>query len=199
MQPTAALPEGARNLFQKVIEFPDNQQERRLRQILDASDGDILQERLQEITELYFVGTMSPKSTKGLEVAENGSVTMNTIPVKQGSVSNLKLVYMMPNLKHLAVVNQPLKDISGMKDLVLLLDLNLACTQVSDLSGMTNLPSLQTLNLEHTQVKDLTPLSRLKEGTTDKELPLLTQVTVSKDMLPLTMDPDAWYDVILVK
>ena len=182
-----------------MIEFPDNQQERRLRQILDASDGDILQERLQEITELYFVGTMSPKSTKGLEVAENGSVTMNTIPVKQGSVSNLKLVYMMPNLKHLAVVNQPLKDISGMKDLVLLLDLNLACTQVSDLSGMTNLPSLQTLNLEHTQVKDLTPLSRLKEGTTDKELPLLTQVTVSKEMLPLTMDPDAWYDVILVK
>ena len=199
MQPTAALPEGAKSLFQKVIEFPDNQQERRLRQILDASEGDILQERLQEITELYFVGTMSPKSTKGLEVAEDGSVTMNTIPVKQGSVSNLKLVYMMPNLKHLAVVNQPLKDISGMKDLVLLLDLNLACTQVSDLSGMTNLPSLQTLNLEHTQVKDLTPLSRAKEGSTDKELPLLTQVTVSKDMLPLTMDPDAWYDVILVK
>ena len=199
MQPTAALPEGAKSLFQKVIEFPDNQQERRLRQILDASEGDILQERLQEITELYFVGTMSPKSTKGLEVAEDGSVTMNTIPVKQGSVSNLKLVYMMPNLKHLAVVNQPLKDISGMKDLVLLLDLNLACTQVSDLSGMTNLPSLQTLNLEHTQVKDLTPLSRVKEESTDKELPLLTQVTVSKDMLPLTMDPDAWYEVILVK
>ena len=82
---------------------------------------------------------------------------------------------------------------------MLLLDLNLACTQVSDLSGMTNLPSLQTLNLEHTQVKDLTSLSRVKEGSTDKELPLLTQVTVSKDMLPLTMDPDAWYDVILVK
>ena len=182
-----------------MIEFPDNQQERRLRQILDASDGDILQERLQEITELYFVGTMSPKSTKGLEVAENGSVTMNTIPVKQGSVSNLKLVYMMPNLKHLAVVNQPLKDISGMKDLVLLLDLNLACTQVSDLSGMTNLPSLQTLNLEHTKVKDLTPLSRVKEGTTEKELPLLTKVTVSKDMLPLELDPDATYEVILVK
>jgi Leucine-rich repeat (LRR) protein len=199
VQPTAALPEGARSLFQKVIEFPDNQQERRLRQILEASDGDILQERLQEITELYFVGTMSPKSTKGLEISEDGTVTMNTIPVKQGSVGDLKLVYMMPNLKHLAVVNQPLKDISGMKDLVLLLDLNLACTQVSDLSGISNLPSLQTLNLEHTQVKDLTPLSRLKEGTTDKELPLLTQVTVSKDMLPLTMDPDAWYEVILVK
>ena len=156
-----------------MIEFPDNQQERRLRQILDASEGDILQERLQEITELYFVGTMSPKSTKGLEVAEDGSVTMNTIPVKQGSVSNLKLVYMMPNLKHLAVVNQPLKDISGMKDLVLLLDLNLACTQVSDLSGMTNLPSLQTLNLERLEQEAIERAMQIAGGNVTRAAELL--------------------------
>ena len=84
-------------------------------------------------------------------------------------------------------------------DTVLLLDLNLVATEVSDISGLTNLPSLQTLNLEHTKGKDLTPLSRMKEGTTEKELPLLTKVTVSKDMLPLEMDPDATYEVILVK
>ena len=106
---------------------------------------------------------------------------------------------MMPNLRHLALVNQPLKDISGLKDLVLLQDLNLARTQVSDVSGLANLPSLQTLNLEHTQVKDLTPLSRVKDGTTDRELPLLTKVTVSRDMLPLILDKEARYDVILVK
>ena len=81
---------------------------------------------------------------------------------------------------------------------MLLQDLNLACTQVKDLSGLRNLPSLQTLNLEHSKVKDLTPLSQVKEGTTDRELPILTRVTVSKDMLPLELDPDAWYDVILV-
>ena len=199
MQPTANIPESARALFQKVIEFPDDQQERKLRQILDASGGDILQERLQEITELYYVGTMSPKSTKGLEIAEDGTVTMNTVPVKQGKVKDLSLIYMMPNLKHLALVNQPVSNITGLKDLVLLLDLNLAATEVSDLSGLTNLPSLQTLNLEHTKVKDLTPLSREKEGTAEKELPLLTKVTVSKDMLPLILDKDAQYDVVLVK
>jgi Leucine-rich repeat (LRR) protein len=124
---------------------------------------------------------------------------MNTVPVKQGKVKNLSLIYMMPNLKHLALVNQPVSDVSGLKDLVLLLDLNLASTEVNDVSGLTNLPSLQTLNLEHTKVKDLTPLSRVKEGTTDKELPLLTKVTVSKDMLPLELDPGATYEVILVK
>jgi len=199
VQPTANIPESARALFQKVIEFPDDQQERKLRQILDASGGDILQERLQEITELYYVGTMSPKSTKGLEIAEDGTVTMNTVPVKQGKVKDLSLIYMMPNLKHLALVNQPVSNITGFKDLVLLLDLNLAATEVSDLSGLTNLPSLQTLNLEHTKVKDLTPLSREKEGTAEKELPLLTKVTVSKDMLPLILDRDAQYEVLLVK
>ena len=182
-----------------MIEFPDDQQERRIRAVLDATEGDILQEKLQDITELYFVGTMSPKSTKGLEIAEDGAVTMNTVPVKQGKVKDLSLIYMMPNLKHLALVNQPVSNISGLKDLVLLLDLNLTATEVSDVSGLTNLPSLQTLNLEHTKVRDLTPLSRVKEGTTDKELPLLTRVTVSKDMLPLELDPDATYEVILVK
>jgi hypothetical protein len=199
VQPTANIPESAKALFQKMMDFPDDQQERRIRTVLDAADGDLLQERLQEITELYYVGTMSPKSTKGLEIGEDGAVTMNTVPVKQGKVKDLSLIYMMPNLKHLALVNQPVSDISGLKDLVLLLDLNLAATEVSDISGLTNLPSLQTLNLEHTKVKDLTPLSRVKEGTTEKELPLLTKVTVSKDMLPLEMDPDATYEVILVK
>lgn len=167
--------------------------------MLDASEGTILQERLQEITELYFVGTMSPKSTKGLEIAEDGTVSMNSVPVKQGKVKDLRLICMMPNLRHLALVNQPLKEISGLKDLVLLQDLNLAKTQVSDVSGLANLPSLQTLNLAHTQVKDLTPLSRVKDGTTDRELPLLTKVTVSRDMLPLILDKEARYDVILVK
>ena len=198
-EPTANISESAKTLFQKVIEFPDEQQERKIRSLLEASEGDILQERLQEITELYYVGTMSPKSTKGLEIAADGTVTMNTIALKQGSVKDISLICMMPYLKHLALVHQPVSSIRGLQDLVLLQDLNLAGTQVSDLSGLTNLPSLRTLNLEHTQVKDLTPLSALKEGTTDRELPLLTRVTVSADMLPLEMDPEAWYDVILVQ
>ena len=185
-------------LFQKIIEFPDDQQERTIREMLDASEGDILQERLQEITELYYVGQMHPKSTKGLEIEEDGTVKLNGIVLKQGKVSDINLIYLMPNLKHLALVNQPVSDISGLRDLVLLQDLNLACTQVKDLSGLRNLPSLQTLNLEHSKVKDLNPLSQVKEGTTDRELPILTRVTVSKDMLPLELDPDAWYDVILV-
>ena len=198
MQPTANISESAKLLFQKIIEFPDDQQERTIREMLDASEGDILQERLQEITELYYVGQMHPKSTKGLEIEEDGTVKLNGIVLKQGKVSDINLIYLMPNLKHLALVNQPVSDISGLRDLVLLQDLNLACTQVKDLSGLRNLPSLQTLNLEHSKVKDLTPLSQVKEGTTDRELPILTRVTVSKDMLPLELDPDAWYDVILV-
>jgi internalin A len=198
VQPTANISESAKLLFQKIIEFPDDQQERTIREMLDASEGDILQERLQEITELYYVGQMHPKSTKGLEIEEDGTVKLNGIVLKQGKVSDINLIYLMPNLKHLALVNQPVSDISGLRDLVLLQDLNLACTQVKDLSGLRNLPSLQTLNLEHSKVKDLTPLSQVKEGTTDRELPILTRVTVSKDMLPLELDPDAWYDVILV-
>ena len=146
-------------------------------QISEEQKAEMIQTRVNEVSE----------DAGGLDAAT------------QGKVKDLSLIYMMPNLKHLALVNQPVSNITGLKDLVLLLDLNLAATEVSDLSGLTNLPSLQTLNLEHTKVKDLTPLSREKEGTAEKELPLLTKVTVSKDMLPLILDKDAQYDVVLVK
>ena len=67
-------------------------------------------------------------------------------------------------------------------------ELNVACSEVSSVKGLTDLPSLYSLNLAHTQVKDLTPL---------RELESLAEVTVSSDMLPLTLDPEAGYDVIL--
>ena len=58
------------------------------------------------------------------------------------------------------------------------------------MSGLTNLPSLYSLNLAHTQVSDLRPL---------RDLPSLAEVTVSADMLPVTLDPEAGYDVILAE
>ena len=74
-------------------------------------------------------------------------------------------------------------------DLVLLQEVNAASSSVSDVEGLAELPSLQVLNISHTAVKDLTPL---------KDLQMLRKVIVSLDMLPMTLDAEAYYEVFVV-
>ena len=74
--------------------------------------------------------------------------------------------------------------------LTLLEEINLASSPVSSLDELADLLSLRTIHLEHTRVSDLTPLGRLMK---------LETVTVSRDMLPLVLDPEARYEVVLVK
>ena len=180
--------EGERN---RNIEFTEalKQEERAVRRILDAQE-DIQYRQLEEIEEIYFVGTMTPGTLKGVEIAADGTVTVNGPAVKTGSVSSLDLISLMPSLRKLALINQPVKDISGLSGITRLREVNLACSGVSSVSGLTNLPSLYSLNLAHTQVSDLRPL---------RDLPSLAEVTVSADMLPVTLDPEAGYDVILAE
>ena len=61
---------------------------------------------------------------------------------------------------------------------------------MKSVAGLMDLPSLRILNLVHTGVKDLTPLA---------ELPSLETVTVSAEMLPVTIPGGAKFDVVLVK
>lgn len=145
---------------------------------------------MHEIEEIYFVGTMTPANIKGVEISEDGKVTVNGPEVKQGSVRSLKLISVMPALRKLALIKQPITDISGLSGIRRLREVNLACSEISSLDGLKDLPSLYLLDLRHTGVKDLRPL---------KGLSSLKKVIVSMDMIPLTLDADAHYDVIVVK
>ncbi len=187
-EPTAYIPGGA-EFFRQYIEFPDSQQERAIRRALEAAEGDIPKERLLEITELYFVGRMIPRSLEGVEIRPDGTVTVNGPEVSEGSVKNLKLISIMPYLSRLALIAQPVTSLAPLNGLVLLQEVNAASSSVSDVEGLAELPSLQVLNISHTAVKDLTPL---------KDLPMLRKVIVSLDMLPMTLDAEAYYEVFVV-
>ncbi len=191
--PTAVIPDGAKEWFTKIAEFPDATLEKAIRKALGAGDDEeIPLERLLEITELNIVGnnTYRSEQLKGLEIAEDGTVLMNSIPIKAGTVQNLELMPYMAYLKTLSLIGQPLTAVNGLSGLTLLQNLNLTGSKVQTLEGLENLPSLMNMNLSRTQVKDLTPLANL---------PMLNRVTVSVDMLPLTLDPEARYDVIVTK
>ena len=171
------------------MEFTDDlkQEERAIRRILGTQE-DIRYKQLHDIEEIYFVGTMTPASLKGVEVFADGIVKVNGPQVKQGSVSSLKLIGEMLKLRKLALIKQPIRDISNLSRLWRLQEVDLSLSEVDSLSGLSDLPSLQTLNLSYTKVKDLTPL---------RELPYLKTVIVTMDMLPMKLDPEAKYQVII--
>ena len=186
----ALNPKQVEGELNRTITFTEDQQqeERAIRRILGTQE-DILYRQLGDIEEIYFVGQMSPGSLKGVEIGTNGIVTVIGPEVREGGVRTAQLVGVMPALRKLALIKQPVKNISALSGTSRLREINLACSSVTDLEGLVNLPSLYSLNLIHTKVKDLTPL---------RGLPTLAEVYVSTDMLPLTLDPEASYDVILI-
>ena len=189
---------------------------------------------LNGVKKLLLCGHMFLKDMSGVQFDADGTCRVGTGAVIEGDVSDLSLISDMPKLERLALIRQPLSDLSplnghvvleelwlsgndiasieALNDLPRLHTLHLEYTAVSDLNGISalsalkelwlsgskvesiealkDLPALHTLHLEHTAVRDLTGLSAL---------PALSDVTVSIDMLPLTLEPNARYTVRVVR
>ena len=177
------------DLFTAYITFPDTMQEAAVRTVLHTDDKKIEKERLLEISELYFVGNMVLTDLNDVTYSPEKGYMVNSAPVATGLVEDLTLLGDCPYLVRLALTDQPVRKVSGLSGLVLLEELYLSGCKNADLTGLTNLPSLKVLHLEHSGVNDLTPLAGL---------PRLEKVTVSTDMMPLTLDADVKFDIILV-
>lgn len=173
-----------------AVSFPDKQQERAIRRALDIPADAIYRWQIAEIPELYFCGNLTVDGKAAVSFDADGTCRVNGAPVIQGNVSDLRLIESMVRLESLALVCQPLDDLSGLNGHLLLRSLSLAGSGVDDLSALRELPSLETLHLEHTGVRDLRPL---------EELPSLKTVTVSRDMLPLTWSEEASFAVVLIR
>lgn len=178
------------DLFERHMSFPDSQQERAVRAALGQRAGEVPSKRLLDITELYFCGNLTPTSLDAVTFDDDGSCLVNGVRATQGQIGDLSLIASMPYLERLALVYQPLEDVSDLSGLQLLRELSLAGCPVSDVAQLAGLPSLEVLHLEHSSVRDLTSLS---------DLPALATVTVSADMVPLVLDPTARYRVVLVR
>ena len=185
--PTVELGEAERYF---AVSFPDRQQERAIRRVLGIPADAIFRWQIAEIPELYFCGNMTVDAKAAVSFGADGTCRVNGAPVIQGQVSDLRLIGSMVKLERLALICQPLDDLSGLRGHLLLRELSLAGSRVDDLTALTELPSLETLRLEHTAVTDLTPL----EG-----LPALKRVTVSRDMLPLLWSDGAPFAVELAR
>ena len=173
-----------------AVSFPDKQQERAVRRALEIPEDPIYRWQLAQIPELCFCGNMTLDRKAAVSFDADGTCRVNGAPVIRGQVSDLRLIASMVRLERLALICQPLDDLSGLNGHLLLRELSLAGSSVEDLSALSELPGLETLHLEHTDVCDLTPLDALSN---------LKTVTVSRDMLPLKWDEKAAFAVVLIR
>ena len=173
-----------------AVNFPDRQQERAIRRVLDIPEEEIYRWQIAEIRELYFCGNMTTDGLESVAFDKDGTCRVNGAPVVTGQVSDLSLLKNAVKLEKLALICQPLEDLTSLGGHLLLEELSLAGSSVSDISDLKDLPGLKTLRLEYTEVKDLTPL---------EEIPSLRNVTVSRQMLPLQWSDDAAYSVLLIQ
>ncbi len=172
-----------------AVEFPDGQQEKAVRKALDISEGEIYRWQMAEIPELYFCGNMVLGDLSAVIFEPDGTCRVHGAPVITGQVTDLTLLESAVKLEKLALICQPLEDISGLSGHLLLKELSLAGSSVDALDTLTDLPSLETLHLEHTDVRDLAHMSSFSN---------LRTVTVSRSMLPLTWESDAAFRVVLI-
>ena len=172
------------------VTFPDAQQEKAVRAVLGSEAEVIYLPELAAVTDLRLVGNLFMGDIEHTVFTHGGDCLVNGRAPAKGKVKDLSLIGKMAYLERLALVYQPLSNVSDLSGLVMLRELYLSGNEaLTSLRGLTDLPRLQTLHLEHSGVRDLSPLAGL---------PSLKTVTVSADMLPLVWPETCDFTVILV-
>jgi hypothetical protein len=153
----------------------------RLCQLMDTPENIFTDTELDRARLAQLLGTNEHYVSNAVSACTNGGSITDFL-------NGYRLRYAV-RLESLALICQPLDDLTPLNGHVLLRELSLAGSTVADLGGLSQLPSLETLHLEHTAVSDLTPLDGLSG---------LKTVTVSRDMLPLTWNKNTAFSVVLV-
>lgn len=175
-------------LVNKII-FPDSQQERAVRQAIGIEAGDLQEQDLQSITQLHFCGKTVLKAPQPIQY-EDGSWTVNGAPVSPGVIRDLSVMEKMYYLESLTLVQQNITSIKSLSQLEVLQHLDISGNPISSIPMNDGFRNLVTLNISHTQIRSLVDISAPQT---------LKTVYVSADMLPMELDRDASYQVVLVK
>ena len=174
------------------VDFPDEQQQTAVLAILGRSQDTNKEVELQElaaVTKLNIAGNLSMADIVHTVFSHQGECLVNGIKVSEGKVKDLSVIGRMAYLEELGLVCQPLTDVSSLNGLVMLQELYLSGDRALTKLTLSYLPRLRTLHLEHSGVKDLSPLL---------SLPSLETVTVSADMLPVTLPEGCPFTVKLM-
>ncbi len=160
--------DGGKNDSERVV-FPDANLEATIRDQIEKPSGNIFSADLAVVTDLYARGV---SSIEGLQYCTNlskihlGSKTsgeltsgggMNT-PVQSNYVSDLSPLKKLTNLTEINLCWNEVSDISQLAQLINLTKLDLQRNQINDISALSNLTKLDELYLGWNNINDISPL-----------------------------------------
>lgn len=147
----------------KIIEFYDEGLEIIVRNIINKPEGDIFENELDGITEIFAMGDyITPEKNYSTVSYPPDPRTYKV----NGSIKSLKDIKYFKNLKHLTLVYQNIKDFTPISELKDLESLNISDNKISDLAflkGMKKLKSLNVSNNKLTGISQVASLSNLRE------------------------------------
>ena len=128
----------------------------------------LTREDLESIKELRIVGNQvfdtfvhawyegNDRSMVMYDMEQDGSMKHQT-PIPAGTIDDLSIFAMMPNLEILELEGQQITDITPLLSLKNLRELSLDCNPISSLEGIGALENLEELILSCTDISDISP------------------------------------------
>lgn len=132
--------------------------EEAVRLTLEKNEFDSITEQdLQSINALYVFGDRAAADAEAFDRYVDDFVN-NGGESTRGSIDSLDDLQKMPNLRSISLAYQDITDLTPLKDLVFLENVDLRHNPIEDVTPLSQVSSLQTLCLFDTHVSDLTSL-----------------------------------------
>ena len=149
------------NVFAQVIEVPDPNLERAIREELNLPNHTpITKQDMQQLTRLpgEVAWNRGITDLTGLEYATN----LEGLSLRFNQISDLTPVANLINLRGLMLNENPITDLTPLSGLINLRRLGLTgCMHITDISPLQNLVNLRHLFIQNTLINDFTPIQHL--------------------------------------
>ena len=148
--------------FAQIVEIPDPNLERAIREELGLSSGvPITQQAMLKLFRLH-AEAMEIENLTGLKHATN----LKSLILAFNQIVDFSPLSGLINLELLSLSRNPIVDISPLANLIHLEALYLAAIDLTDITVLSNLTQLQVLDLQRcVHIRDITPLSNLTQLT----------------------------------
>ena len=142
----------------QVVEIPDPNLEKAIREVLELPDGTaITQREMLQLTTLA-AGDSSIADLTGLEYATN----LEVLNLMNNRITDISLLANLTNLTHLYLGDNALPTIEPLAGLINLRVLDLYNAGVKDITPLANLTALESLVIVRNMIVDISPLVGLK-------------------------------------
>lgn len=138
------------------VKFSDVSIERRVRNTLGKTSGDITSDDMNKLTSLNMSGSTA-RSLVGLEYATN----LSSLDLDSNKITDITPVKNLLSLTDLNLSYNRINDITPIKDLSNLSEINFSNNSISDLSPLANLKKLASISINNNSVSALTSLENL--------------------------------------